>query len=398
MVALLAAAWPLRPQRDEEGAALRGGCSPSLAASPSLSRRSWWPSSSPAVPGRRLRRRRYPGAPGSRCAGVAVPVPTGRPGLGRRRCRRRVSDDVRLRSGKQRQAHDLAGLAACGRRPDDPVHGRPYRARLALNPSASNPDTLPMLLAWVAAIPPGGVRESTYKRFLRVLLPALAIAETLQVYPVAGSQMGIAALTFVPVGALCLADALTSLRAWSVAQGDRALERFGGCRHRRHRRAGGRVRARHAAASGGHQRRRLPRTAGASVPGCDGYASAAADRRNLHRGSRSAARYRCTTFIGYPSIDSLYLWSGIDAPPPQTPDAWIKALDTAQQQRVVNELRAARPTLRHPQRRPGGTVAGRFASAESPLVHYAAQRLQVRRSGRRTSNSACRSDLPRPAP
>ena len=98
---------------------------------------------------------------------------------------------------------------------------------VALNPSAGNQDSLPMVLAWIAVIPPAGVQESTYKRFLRVLLPALALAEALQVYPVAGSQVGIASLAFVPVGALCLADALTSLREWSASRGRRELERFG---------------------------------------------------------------------------------------------------------------------------------------------------------------------------
>lgn len=100
-------------------------------------------------------------------------------------------------------------------------------APIALNPSPGNPEALPLVLAWVAAIPPSGAAEPPYRRFLRVLLPALAMAETLQVYPVAGSQTGIAALTFVPVGALCLGDALTCLRAWSAARGPATLERFG---------------------------------------------------------------------------------------------------------------------------------------------------------------------------
>ena len=100
-------------------------------------------------------------------------------------------------------------------------------APFSINPSAGNPVSLAIALAWVAVIAPTGVVESPYKRLLRVLLPALAVAETLQVYPVAGSQMSIAALTFVPVGALCLGDALTSLRAWSETRGGPTLERFG---------------------------------------------------------------------------------------------------------------------------------------------------------------------------
>ena len=72
-----------------------------------------------------------------------------------------------------------------------------------------------MLLAWIVALPPAGPRPTPGMRFLRLMLPALAVAETLQAYPVPGSQLGIAAVSFVSVGALCLGDALTELRAWS---------------------------------------------------------------------------------------------------------------------------------------------------------------------------------------
>ena len=100
------------------------------------------------------------------------------------------------------------------------------QAPFGLNPS-TNPDVLPLLLAWVAAVPPAGEPEPPFKRFLRVVLPAGAVAGVLGVYPVPGAQVGVASLMFVPVGALCLADALASLRAWSAAKGELALARFG---------------------------------------------------------------------------------------------------------------------------------------------------------------------------
>lgn len=217
---------------------------------------------------------------------------------------------------------------------------------LAINPSPANPDSLAMVLAWVAALAPAGVVESPYKRFVRILLPALAVAETLQVYPVAGSQMSIAAVTFVPVGALCFADALTSLRAWGAAAGGRALERLG-------------------VATG------VVTVALAGLFALDAIARPAANNGVLY-GERTALPFagagqlrlapeeaetyarlvellhshRCTDFIGYPNIDSLYIWSGIDAPPPLAPGAWVNALDGERQQRIVNELRASpRPCL-----------------------------------------------------
>ena len=100
------------------------------------------------------------------------------------------------------------------------------QAPFGLNPSA-NVDVLPMLLAWVAAVPPLGEPEPPFKRFLRVLLPAVAVLGVLGAYPVPGAQVGVASLMFVPVGALCLADALSALRAWSATRGELGLARFG---------------------------------------------------------------------------------------------------------------------------------------------------------------------------
>jgi hypothetical protein len=238
-----------------------------------------------------------------------------------------------------------------------------------LNPSSANPDTLPLVLAWVAAIAPIGLRESAYKRFLRVLLPALAVAETLQVYPVAGSQMGIAAVTFVPVAALCLADALVELRAWSSTRGTAALERFGEV-------AGVATVAVAGmfalgaivlpAASNLVIYRNQPKLA---LPGAS----------LLHLPAPTVATYvglvnllhqhHCSTFIGYPSVNSLYLWSGLPSPPPQVPNAWMFSLDESQQQKAVDHLRASRrPCAIRSHELATSYVQG--APPDTPLVRY----------------------------
>ncbi|HEY5815309.1 MAG TPA: hypothetical protein VIS95_03110 [Solirubrobacterales bacterium] len=214
-------------------------------------------------------------------------------------------------------------------------------APLAFNPSPGNPDSLPMVLVWIAAIPPAGASEPPYKSFLRVLLPALAIAEALQVYPVAGSQMGIASLTFVPVGALLLADALTSLRRWSAARARLASERFGLV-----------VAVVLVALASIFAIDSLLRPIGNSATvyrdqkplpfdGAGQLHLSQADRESYTRLVGLLHRYRCTDFIGYPNVNSLYLWSGIDPPPPAAPGVWIKALDSERQQRIVDELRAS---------------------------------------------------------
>jgi hypothetical protein len=241
---------------------------------------------------------------------------------------------------------------------------------ISINPSSQNQLSIPTLLAWVAVLPPSGAIESQFKRFLRVFLPALAVAQALQVYPVAGSQMGVAALTFVPVGGLCFADGLAVLRAWSAEGGKEALERFG-------------VVALVATVA-------IAADLGLNVLGNSTVDAARAYRNNpalpfagathLHLPEDQVQAYTamvdalhengCTAFIGYPNINSLYLWSGIDPPPPAAPGVWLLALDSERQQRIVDELRASdRPCVIRNENRAALWLGGREVE-QRPLVRY----------------------------
>lgn len=242
---------------------------------------------------------------------------------------------------------------------------------IGFNPTSQNPIVLPMLMAWVAAVPPRGGAEPTFRRFLRVLLPALAIGQTLQVYPVAGSQMGIAAATFVPAAALCLGDSLTELRSWSEARGVGTLRRFGI--------AAAvvtiafaaqfildsmlRPAAENAIAYDERESLPFPGTGALHLP-----------PEEVERYSRLVAlihSHRCSTFIGYPNLDSLYLWSGVEAPPPQAPGAWINALDDETQQRVVDELKASpRPCAIRSDEQAEAWLHGNPPPLDAPLVAY----------------------------
>ncbi|MGH2976690.1 MAG: hypothetical protein ACRDLL_17775, partial [Solirubrobacterales bacterium] len=242
---------------------------------------------------------------------------------------------------------------------------------VSLGPSVGNQDSLPMVLAWVAAIPPAGARETQQMRFLRVFLPALGVAEALQVYPVAGSQVGIASLTFVPVGGLCLADALTSLRAWSEARGRLALERFGIV-----------MTVALAALAADLAINAILRPAatnlsiynerqGLPFAGATQLHVQQSDYENYTRLVADLHRYRCSDFIGYPNVNSLYLWSGIEPPPPDAPGAWIEALDDERQQHIVNELRASpRPCAIRNDELAGAWLGGDPVPIEKPLVGY----------------------------
>jgi len=243
-------------------------------------------------------------------------------------------------------------------------------APVALNPSSQNQLSIPTVLAWIAVLPPSGATESQFKRFLRIFLPALAVAQALQVYPVAGSQMGIAALTFVPVGALCIADGLAVLGAWSAERGRDGLERFGviatvvliafavdvG--------VNAIVRPGINSISNFRHNTALP------FPGATDLRLPADQVQQYAAMVDALHEHGCTDFIGYPNINSMYLWSGIEPPPPAAPGVWLEALDSEKQQRIVNELRASKhPCVVRSEPRAALWLSGREVP-DRPLVRY----------------------------
>jgi hypothetical protein len=243
-------------------------------------------------------------------------------------------------------------------------------APIGLNPSVGNADSLAAVLAWVAVIPPGGVVNRPYERFLRVLLPALAVAETLQVYPVAGSQMGIAAFVYVPVGALCLADALTCLRRWSEARGGLAAQRLGVIVA---------VVAAAVAVDFAINSVARPAVNGAiayhhqkslDLPGASALRLPPAEAETYEKLIALVHENDCTTFVGYPNIDSFYLWAEIEPPVPYAPGAWVNAMDSERQQTVVDELKKSpRPCLIRSDARAQNWLRGNPAP-ERPLANY----------------------------
>jgi hypothetical protein len=243
-------------------------------------------------------------------------------------------------------------------------------APLSLGPAPGNPDSLALVLAWTAVIPPAGAIESAQKRFVRALLPALAVAEVLQTYPVAGSQMQIAAVMFVAVGGICLGDALAELRAWSAARGALSLERLGviatvaiaalAAKFA----LDGIVQPAVARVIAYNEERALP------FPGANDLHLPVEEAEGYERMVELLHLHRCSTFIGYPNIDSLYLWSQIDPPRPSPPGAWMLALDEGEQRRILRQMRATpRPcVVRNP------PVAENWLAnrgrPETPLVRY----------------------------
>lgn len=241
---------------------------------------------------------------------------------------------------------------------------------LSFGPSATDPVVLPMLLAWVAVIPPASVDEPPYRRLLRVMLPAVAIGLTLQVYPVSGSQMGIAAAGFVPVGAICLGDAVTDLRAWSAAREGVSLQNFGLVL--------------------GVVAVALPAMFALDVlvlPGADNIVNYH-DQEKLPLPGAELMRlptpqveayvdvvdllheHDCSTFVGLPNVPSLYLWSELEAPLPTIPNAWPYALSHSQQEMAVRELRASPHPCAFKNEELAGVYLKGVPAPHEPLVNY----------------------------
>ena len=191
--------------------------------------------------------------------------------------------------------------------------------------------------AWVAVWAPDEDGGDPVGGYPRILLPALAVVESLQAYPFAGSQLSMSALGLVPVGAIVLGDGIRQLRAASVA-------------------AGGRVRAVGAVAPAvlliNIVALIVLAFTGTSafvsgtplgLPGAESIRLQAQSAEHL-RQLVAAVDRDCSSFVTFPGMNSLYIWTAEDPPTPVRLEVWWLVLDTNQQQALVQQL-AGKPRL-----------------------------------------------------
>jgi hypothetical protein len=185
--------------------------------------------------------------------------------------------------------------------------------------------TLPA--AWVAAVRPGDEAADMVGPYARVLVPLLVVINTLQTYPVAGTQLSLAAEPQVFVGAICLGD------AWWMARRKAPVRPFAA------------VMVRAAAVLAGLAFLvNAPFIAGAyqtDVP--LGLAGAQSMRMPANRSADlravvAAIDQRCATFITYPGMNSFYVWSGKKPPTEVRSENWMITFDAGQQQSLVDRL------------------------------------------------------------
>ena len=208
----------------------------------------------------------------------------------------------------------------------------------AIAPTA--PFGLALPLAWVAALPSARDAAGARARLVRLLIPSLAVLQTLVAYPVAGSQQWLGAILLVLCGAMCLADGGYELVQWSREHPGRGSLAAAGVPAVFLALAVGTTfqeivqpfQTNHDAYRAG-----IPlRLAGATrvhvaPPLAHAFASAV-----------STLRARCRTVISLPGMYSFNLWSGLPSPTPLgvAEPLWSE-LSSTQQQAVLRAARAS---------------------------------------------------------
>jgi hypothetical protein len=185
-------------------------------------------------------------------------------------------------------------------------------------------------LVWLAAQPPREVSADSAGGYSRLLLPMLAVVGSLQAYPVAGTQLALAASGLVPVGAIILNDGIRQLRSAGAPKSVQDLARWIGP---------GVLLVNVAAFSlfaivttqlfqsetplalPGSQALRLNRAQGV-------------DLRSLV----AAIDRQCSSFITFPGMDSLYVWTDQEPPSDMRYGLWWLSLDSSHQETIVQQL------------------------------------------------------------
>lgn len=196
---------------------------------------------------------------------------------------------------------------------------------------------LALPLVWLAAHPPLTTSADRTDGYARLLLPALVVMESLQAYPVAGTQLSLAALALVPVGAVTLNDGLRELQFLSKDRSMRfrpvswvapavvlmnvAVLTFSGVVD-------------------------VSRFVGETPLGLRGAESVRlpAQQAAQLQGLVGAIDRECSSFLTYPGMDSFYLWSTQAPPTPMRYGQWWLLLDKGQQSSLVDDL-SRRPRL-----------------------------------------------------
>jgi len=155
--------------------------------------------------------------------------------------------------------------------------------------------------------------------------------EALQAYPVAGTQLSIAAVSLVPVGAIILRDGISQLRRTGMPRAARLAKWAAPAALLVNVQVLLLIAYVSAAGFFGATPLGIPGAGSVRVP-----AEQATPLRDLVQ----AIDRDCSEFITLPGMNSLYLWTGQKPPTDVRSEIWMITFDDSQQQSLVDELQA----------------------------------------------------------
>jgi len=188
-------------------------------------------------------------------------------------------------------------------------------------------------LAFVAAVDPRPEAVGPTDPYARLLLPALAVIESVQAFPIAGTQLSMAALLLVPVGAITLNDGILQLRDWTGYRSPRRLLTV----------ASWAAPAVLIANLAFYQLFAFLAFAGyastepLALPGAASV-RVAPERIAALRSLVAAINEDCSRFITFPGMPSFYLWTRQPPPAALYAGVWMYSQSSAQQEQVVAEI------------------------------------------------------------
>jgi hypothetical protein len=194
---------------------------------------------------------------------------------------------------------------------------------------------LALPLAWVAILRPTGDEENPADPTARLLLAALAVMASLEAYPVAGTQLWIAAVAVLPVGVVIFNDGLRQLLSWATARQSRSLMNVAGWLAP----ALVIVNVQVALLFGYLAASAYASGQSPGLPGTDLMRLPPAQASTL-RSLAYEIDQDCANLLTMPGMPSINLWSERERISELDLGTWVFLLDASQQELVVGQIRA----------------------------------------------------------
>jgi hypothetical protein len=212
---------------------------------------------------------------------------------------------------------------------------------------------------WILLIGQPESGENRVSDLPRTALVLTAILTTLQIFPIAGTQMAYATFLMTVIGTICLHDGLSSLKTLSEASGLRTVLNTGLSI----------ALAAFCIYWGYENYARYYRQVPLALPGAS-LVRLPENDVSTFKSLAADIDANCDNFITMPGMYSLYFWTHKDSPTNLNATAWMSLLDDSQQQSVVEKLKTI-PHLcavYHPQQTQNGSRNRDLA--KSPLASY----------------------------